>query len=351
MNNFSHGSKIIFLAPLVMILFACAYFPPAAADPSAEDQTDEKASGSLHFLLEVDPGALIQDELEALQGRIRITLRRARIDYSLTMTVVPALVQVTINDPDQISASRDILAEIMPGVRPDPTSVNRLLLVLSDETLSAIREATINRAMVYAHGRACQITPSPCEAAVERVGQSYRFELQFPTGFDDGKSTPHHHSRPFGQINFHSFDATITSDLPRSTQVPAGSLLLPAIDGFAGSNGEKQFLVRRRVLFSSNSVLAAWLHLADDGTFEVHLKLFDSALSTVKSYVGQNIAAVVGQRVIATPLLDSPDDGQTLVIRDDFSLKDAQDFVKTILGGAAPPPLKIVREWTVKQGG
>lgn len=262
-----------------------------------------------------------------------------------------AAVRLTIIDPDQVSISRDILQEMVPGVRPDPTSVNRLLLGPSDETLSAIREAAINRAMVHAQGTACQITPSPCEVAVERVGHSNRFVLQFPTGFDDGKSTPYHHSRPFGQINFHSFDATITSDLPQSTQVPAGSLLLPAIEGFTGSNGEKQFLVRRRVLFSSNSVLAAWLHLADDGTHEVHLKLFDSALSKVKSYAGQNLAAVVGQRVIATPLLDSADDGQTLVIRGDFSLKDAQDFAKAILSGAAPPQLNLVREWTVKQGG
>lgn len=351
MKKICHGCRFVFLAPLVITLFACAYFPPAAADPSAEDQTDEKARGSLHVLLEVDPGALIQDELEALQGRIRINLRRARIDYSLTMNAESALVQVTIKDPDQVSASRDILEEIMPGVRPDPNSTNRLLLGPSDETLSAIREAAINRAMVFAHGRACQITPSPCEAEVERVGQSSRFVLQFPTGFVEGKSTPHHYSRPFGQINFHSFDAAKTSDLPRSAQVRAGSLLLPAIDGFAGSNGEKQFLVRRRVLFSSDSVLAAWLHLADDGTHEVHLKLFDSALSKVKSYAGQNLAAVMGQRVIATPLLDSADDGQTLVIRGDFSLKDAQDFAKAILSGAAPPQLNLVREWTVKQGG
>jgi preprotein translocase subunit SecD len=342
---------------LLSCLALAAVGPSWAVDPANKTQraapnapsTDNAFEGSFHVLLEVDTDYAVKEELQNLVDRVRITLRKARIAY-LDLGIENDRLWVTIRDPDRTDEAKELLAKTTPVVRSDPSMPNRIFIGYDDAFMSVIREASIKRAILTARANMEDVLDGR-QPSLQRIGKTNRFVIQFPEGFDPNKGRRLRRLFPrIRPVQFHFLERTVPSDQVQEFQPqPDTRLLSPGPD--SSITGEKpNYVVRRRMLFSSTDVLDARVMFRENGTPEMHLNLSFSRNWKFLMETGRRVAIVSGEMVLAAPVIQGPIHGNTIVIGGQLSLVDAQFLAKIILRGGFPAPLDILREWTVPTG-
>jgi protein-export membrane protein SecD len=139
---------------------------------------------------------------------------------------------------------------------------------------------------------------------------------------------------------------------PGVDPVPAGSELLPVAPS-ERSGGEKELVVRKRVMVSGDTLVDA------QATFQNNAPVVSFRFDTTgakrfgdatRDNVGKRFAIVLDNQVISAPVIREPILGGSGVISGQFTVQQVQDLSLLLRAGALPAPLTIIEERTVGPG-
>ncbi|MBL8658863.1 MAG: protein translocase subunit SecD [Rhodospirillales bacterium] len=353
MSNFPAWKIVLIVAVTVLGMLAAA--PNLLSREQAEALPDWlphrqislglDLQGGSHLLLDVDTGALIRERLESMVESVRAELRTARIRYE-QLGVGGTAVQVTIPDPAQRDQVEEILRKLDPGTTVDVGDNGRMTVSLTEKAIADRETAAIDQSLEIIRRRIDETGVR--EPTIQRQGRT-RILVQLP-GVDD----PDRVKRLIGKtakMTFHLVDDS--ANATDAARVPAGTMLLPMVEGQAAGGQPRQILVNKRVLVSGENLLDA------EPTFQQNEPVvsfrFDSIGArrfgdATSHNVGKLLAIVLDNQVISAPRIREPILGGSGVISGTFSVTDARDLALLLRAGALPAPLTVIEERTVGAG-
>lgn len=337
-------------AVLAAVVFAVVYAAPnfLAAPPSwlpgSPVRLGLDLQGGSHLLLRVDADVVVAERLESVLDEIRPRFREAGIGYT-GIGVRGLEAGLTLTDPAQADAARDVLGEVEEDLVVEVGNGGRVAVRLSDDAEGELRISALSQSLEVIRRRIDETGTN--EPTIQRQGED-RVLVQLP-GVDD----PERIKRLLGQtakMNFRMVDDTASAADALAGRVPPGSELLYEDDPFGGEE-PAPIVVRRRVGVSGDSLVNAAPALDQNNQPVVTLR-FDAAgarrfgdLTTEN--VGRRFAIVLDGRVISAPVIREPIPGGTGQISGNFTFESATDLALLLRAGALPAPLVILEERTV----
>lgn len=322
--------------------------------------------GGSHLLLRVEYEAVLQERLEALVDSLRAELRRERIGYT-GLGVVGGAAQFTVRDPADLEAARVAAATVAEGgpssaqggffggIGPaaDPIDVlvgedGTLRLVYSEQEITNLRDTAVAQSIEIVRRRIDELGTN--EPNIQRQGAD-RIVVQLP-GIDD----PERIKSLLGQtarLTFHLIDTSTPLNEALAGRVPPGSEVLPSNEVDADGEPITEYVVRRRVMVSGDSLTNAQPSF-QDGRPVVSFS-FDTAGArrfgdVTRDNVGNVLAIVLDGQVVSAPVIRSPILGGQGIIEGGFTVETANDLALLLRAGALPAPLTVLEERTVGPG-
>lgn len=315
---------------------------------SLDDKNLLQQGGAAHFLLEVDSNRIIEDVLENFVEDIRRILRQNRLGYS-GLKVVNDRVQVTIISPKQIESALKSIRLNYPAVISQPDDRSTLTIGMETDEKKEIIDAAISSTVIKLRERLSSRLRNDKTSFVQRVGNSNRIVLQYPAGFDPDNLPLLIQGRP-PRLTLQAVDERILED----GIVPAGSVALRQLlsfdSGKATDSNSRQVIIKKRVLLGGKNIRGAEMINNKNGIPEIHLKLDRLGLYRIQTVIGQTIAFVLNNRVIAIPTVKGSLKNRTIILQGQFSLQDASMFTEKIMMSKLPSDFEVIRKWVTPPG-
>ena len=302
--------------------------------------------GGSHLLLEVQVDAVIRERLVALVDAARTELRRSRIGYQ-GLGVQGQGIAFTVRDSGKLDEARRIARRLETGTEMT-VSGNRFTIVLTEQTVRDVKTSAVNQSIEIVRRRIDETGVR--EPAIQRQGAD-RILVQLP-----GVKDPERIKRLLGKtakMNFRLVDQSMSAEQARRGRPPPGSELLPA-DNETGPDGQPvQYLVRKRVMVSGDTLVDAQPTVQD--AQPVVSFRFDAVGArrfgdTTRRNVGRPFAIVLDGKVISAPVIREPILGGSGIISGNFTVQSARDLALLLRAGALPAPLTVLEERTVGPG-
>ncbi len=350
---------------IILVLLVCLtgglYAAPNAFDRNAVEAWSESLpawvpgrqinlgldlQGGSHLLLEVEYEVLIGERLEAAVEQLRTQLRAEDIGYT-GLALDGNAVTLELRDSGDVSAVRPLVTDYDQSLEvvADGSTVT---IQFSEEGLQDLRIGAVDQAIEIVRRRVDEF--GTVEPNIQRQGED-RIIVQLP-GIED----PERIKDLLGQtarLTFHMLDEGTTVQEAREGQIPAGSMLLPSDE--TGPDGEpvQDYVVRRRVMVSGETLTDAQPTF-QDGQAVVSFS-FDSVGArrfgeVTQDNVGRFLAIVLDDAVISAPRINSPILGGRGIITGQFTVETANDLAILLRAGALPAPLTVLEERTVGPG-
>lgn len=322
--------------------------------------------GGSHLLLRVEYEAVLQERLESLVDSLRAELRRERVGYT-GLGVADGAAQFTIRDPadlDIAQTAAEAVADGGPasaqggffgGLGPvgDPIEVlagddGTIRLIYSEQEVTNLRDTAVAQSIEIVRRRIDELGTN--EPNIQRQGAD-RIVVQLP-GVDD----PERIKSLLGQtarLTFHLIDTATPLNEALAGRIPPGSELVPSNELDAAGEPITQYVVRRRVMVSGDSLTNAQPTF-QDGRAVVSFS-FDTAGArrfgdVTRDNVGNVLAIVLDGQVVSAPVIRSPILGGQGIIEGGFTVETANDLALLLRAGALPAPLTVLEERTVGPG-
>ena len=346
---------------IVLIMVVCAlgilYAAPNAVDrslleglpdalPNKQISLGLDLQGGSHLLLEVEVAAVIKERLAALVDAARTELRRARIGYR-GLGILGKGIAFTVRDRKQLDDARRILRDLEPGA--DVTEDGgRLVMELSEQALRDREAAAVSQSIEIVRRRIDETGVR--EPTIQRQGTD-RILVQLP-----GVKDPERIKRLLGKtakMNFRLVDPSMSARQAQLGRAPPGSELLDADNEFDVDGNPIQYLVRKRVVVSGDTLVDAQPTVQD--AQPVVSFRFDAVGGrrfgdTTRRNVGRPFAIVLDGKVISAPVIREPILGGSGIISGNFTVQSARDLALLLRAGALPAPLTVLEERTVGPG-
>ncbi len=300
--------------------------------------------GGSHLLLEVDFKALLRERLQSLVDDTRIALREERIGYSALGTIGDA-VGFRLIDPANRERVTDLLGAIDDEIVVESAEDGGFVLFLSESAIEERRRLAVEQSIEIVRRRIDETGTR--EPTIQRQGDE-RILVQLP-GIDD----PDRIKALLGKtakMSFHLIDETVSLAEAHQGRVPPGSVLLEADSEVDGAGNPLDYVVRKRVMVSGDTLIDAQPTFQDNEP--VVSFRFDSTGTkrfgdVTQDNVGRRLAIVLDNKVISAPVIREPILGGTGVISGRFMVEEANDLALLLRAGALPAPLNILEERTV----
>ena len=302
--------------------------------------------GGSHLLLEVEVDAVVKERLVALVDAARTELRRARIGYR-GLGIVGNGIAFTVRETEKFSDARRIARELEP--QADITDDdNRMVITLTEQALRDRKSAAVTQSIEIVRRRIDETGVR--EPTIQRQGAD-RILVQLP-----GVKDPERIKRLLGKtakMNFRLVDTSMAAFQARQGRAPPGSELLDADDELDADGNPIQYLVRKRVMVSGDTLVDA------QPTVQEAQPVVSFRFDTVggrrfgdatRRNVGRPFAIVLDGKVISAPVIREPILGGSGIISGSFSVATARDLALLLRAGALPAPLTVLEERTVGPG-
>jgi len=322
--------------------------------------------GGSHLLLEVETNEVIKEQLEALVGSVRETLRREKIFYTNLGTTRDA-VRFTLRDPGEIERVRDLVDDLItesgindggignlltgmgggPRIAVESDSDGTVRLQLSEAAVIDRRTKAIEQSIEIIRRRIDETGTR--EPTIQRQGED-RILVQLP-----GVKDPERMKKLLGKtakLTFHLVDQNTSPSEARAGRLPPGSMLLPT-DDRDSAGGRSDVVVRKRVRVGGERLVDAQATFQDNQpvvSFRFDTLGGRQFGNTTRDNVGRQLAIVLDGRVISAPVIREPILGGSGIISGRFSVQEVQDLALLLRAGALPAPLVILEERTVGPG-
>ncbi len=314
--------------------------------------------GGSHLLLEVDTAAVVRERLESLVEATRAELRKARIGYTGGLGVSKAnKVLVRVRKPADVDKALELVKGLGNPLAPDAFGSGGgqdievtedggvIEVVMTEPAIQDRKRAAVEQSIEIVRRRIDETGTR--EPTIQRQGED-RILIQLP-----GVKDPDRIKRLLGKtakMVFRFVDTTTTVADANRGRVPPGSELLEQEPRDGDSGPARQYVVRKRVMVSGESLVDAQPSF-DQGRPVVSFR-FDSVGAkkfgdATSKNVGRLFAIVLDGKVISAPEIQSPILGGSGIITGGFTVQTANDLAVLLRAGALPAPLKILEERTV----
>ena len=299
--------------------------------------------GGSYLLLEVETGAVIEDQLNNLVDSLREEMRSQRIGYR-SLGLEDDAIRFTLTDPAQADQVEQIVQDLGQDVTIDIAEQGRATVDLSDQARRERIANAVTQSIEIVRRRIDETGVR--EPTIQRQGDN-RIVVQLP-----GINNPERMKEILGKTARLTF-RLVDQDARPGGDIPPGSEVLPADE--TGPNGEpvRDYVIRKRIMVSGENLTDAQPTFQEGQpvvsfTFDtVGAKRFGEA---TQENVGRPFAIVLDGEVISAPVIREPILGGQGVISGDFTVQEANDLALLLRAGALPAPLTIVEERTVGPG-
>jgi preprotein translocase subunit SecD len=315
--------------------------------------------GGSHLLLEVDVKAVIRERLEALIDASRSALRKERIGYTGLGLREGASIGVRIRESDKFERALRVIKDLGTPLAPslfggggggsdievEDAGDGLITVTLTEVAINDRKRAAVEQSIEIVRRRVDEVGTR--EPTIQRQGDE-RILIQLP-----GVKNPDRIKRLLGKtakMVFRLVDTTTTVSDAKRGRLPPGSELLDDDAERTAAGGPVQYVVRKRVMVSGESLVDA-APTYDQGRPVVSFR-FDAVGAkrfgdATKANVGRPFAIVLDNRVISAPVIREPILGGSGIISGRFSVQEANDLAVLLRAGALPAPLKILEERSV----
>ncbi|MCY7338751.1 MAG: protein translocase subunit SecD [Sphingomonas bacterium] len=316
--------------------------------PDARINLGLDLAGGSHLLLEADSLDAAKQRVQAMEDSVTTDLRRGdpKIDIGDVSTAGgrlsfmvrnPAQVDAAVErmraltQPVGLTGSRDWDVRVVDSTRLELTST-------ADGNKRALKDAmTVARDVVRR-----RIDPQGTkEITVINQGEK-RILVQVP-----GVEDPEALKQLIGQtarLEFKLDDETADPSLVAQGRAPAGSQVLPLVDGGA-------IAVKRRIMVSGDQLVDAKQGFDQDGRAIVTIK-FNAAGArrfgrTTQENVNKPFAIILDDKVLSAPNINEPILGGSAQIMGNFTVESANQLAVALASGKLPVKLNVIEERTV----
>jgi preprotein translocase subunit SecD len=314
--------------------------------------------GGVHFMLQVDMDAAIQQGEERYAEDIRSLLRESRVRY-LSVERDKAIIQVKFQDAQTLAQGQDIIKRELRGLQLEAVeSENLLRAKMSEQEVRDVRKFAVAQNITTLRNRVNEL--GVAEPVIQQQGED-RIVVQLPGVQDTARA-----KEILGATATLEFRLVDTEHSVQTTQdkVPLGSRLYY-------DRGGKPVLLQRKIIVTGDQVVDASSGLEQQsGSAAVFITLngvgAKKMADTTKENIGKPMAVVYienktetkevnGQKVTTKKKVEEVINVAT--IRDRFSKRfqitgldstnEARNLALLLRAGALVAPMEIVEERTV----
>lgn len=314
--------------------------------------------GGSYVLFEAQIDVAVKDKLQGLLDDIRRGFRKEKILYS-GLSVSQSGLSVRISEPDKFEAARTFLRSL---ASPTGTSVVGITSSDFDVRIDSVGLAT----MTMTNSGREQIRSNAMAQSVEilrkRIDPDGTKEVTIqPQGADriivqvPGEQNPQEIIRrgsTAAKLTFHMVDESITVADIEAKRIPPGSKLMTEQRRTPQGTQDYPIVIKERAIISGDMLEKAQGTIDPQKQLPVISFKFNAQgarrfADITKNNVGKRFAAVLDNKVITAPVINSPILGGQGIIEGNFSIEEANETAVLLNSGALFVPLVAEDQRTV----
>ncbi len=319
--------------------------------------------GGVHFLLEVDIDAMIEETLEGHQQDIRTLFREERIRFGALELTDDQRLRMVFADADTRDRAVAALEENVEGLElteEDADGEYRILAAMDEEELQEMRDLAVQQNITTIRNRVDEL--GVAEPVVQRQGAN-RIVVQLPGIQDPGQA-----KEVLGATATLEFRFVDHSDFPFTGDpdgdIPSGSEVFPQREG------GHVLLERQRIVSGDRIIDASSGFDQETGSPEVNVRLSGTGgrimNRATRERVGDHMAVLFMERITETEMVDGEPErvvreleevisvarireplGSRFRITGLESSQEASQLALLLRAGALAAPIDIVEERTI----
>jgi protein-export membrane protein SecD len=314
--------------------------------------------GGSYVLFEAEIDVAVKDRMQSLLDDVRKGLRKAKITYG-GLSATPNSVTVRILDTAKIEDARTFLRGLASPATASFGGINTndYDVQIADDGTATLTMTPAGREQIRANAMAQsveilrkRIDPDGTKEVTIQPQGADRIIVQVP-----GETNPAEIIR-LGQtaakLTFHAVDESVSPADVAAKRIPPGSRLLYESRKNGGVASEEPIVIKERALITGDMLDKA------QGAFDpqTQLPIIEFKFNAVgarrfadhtKNNVGKRFAAVLDEKVITAPVIQSPILGGNGIISGNFTIQEANETAVLLNSGALFVPLKAEDQRTV----
>ncbi len=306
--------------------------------------------GGVHFLLQVDMKAALDQAAERYVGDFRSSLRKERVSY-LGVTREGQTVQIRFSQADELAKAEKILGQEYPdlALKESGSGNDKLLIAsLNPQAQKRIQEFALKQNIQTLHNRINEL--GVAEPIIQQQGLD-RVVVQLPGVQDTAKAKEilgRTATLEIRMVDEEKSDATTLENASKG-QVPLGD------EFFIERNGQP-ILVKKSVVLTGDYITDAGPGLDNQsGGSVVHVNFDGRGARIFKQIthdnVGKRMAILLIEKgqaeVITAPVIREEIGGGRVQISGMANIQEATDVALLLRAGALAAPMEIIEERTV----
>ena len=315
--------------------------------------------GGVHFALQVDINAVIQQRMQGIVKNISDALRQANIRYA-AVAQQQNTVMVGFRDPQTQSNALSLLQKQFPELQfitQNQGDRYQLIGAWSQQGLTKLQQTAIDQTMTTLRNRVNEL--GVAEPVVQQQGPD-RIAVDLPGIQDTARA-----QQILGGTATLEFRLVDTQNDPRSAaagMVPPGSLLY--------NYNDRPILLKDQVILTGNSITDASSSFGEDGRPSVNISLGGGGESYFHRVTGENVGKPLAIVYVEIHMQDQMVNGQVVkvpkkvervisvatiqsALPGNFQItgltdpQEARNLGLLLRAGALPAPISVVEERTI----
>jgi preprotein translocase subunit SecD len=304
--------------------------------------------GGVHFMLEVDMQAALNQRAEALAGELRTTLRDKDVRHGGIRREGQSI-EILLRDAQQLSAAQRILAEQFADLQAQPADEGaglRLLVTIRPEAARKVQEQALKQNITTLHNRINEL--GVAEPVIQQQGLN-RIVVQLPGVQDTAKAKD-----ILGRTA--TLEVRMVDESAEARAAEQGSGMVPfGTERYLERNGQP-LIVRKQVILTGDNLTDAQPGF-DSQTQEPVVNLTLDAKGArifrdvTRENVGRRMAIILFEKgkgeVVTAPVIRTEIGGGRVQISGRMTAVEANDTALLLRAGSLAAPMEIIEERTI----
>ena len=302
--------------------------------------------GGVHFMLEIDQGAVISTKLENAATDTRSILRKNKIRYTEILTADSSM-SIKLKNSTDFTKARDLLMSEIPDMQwtgQEPVAESdKLEGTLLENTRILLEETALKQNIITLSNRINEL--GVAEPIVQQQGRN-RIVVQLPGVQDTAKA-----KEILGRTA--SLEVRLVDDTPETITKIAEKKIPPNVELMKNREGDT-IALKKEVLITGQNLTDAQAGFDSQNPLEpaVHLTLDPKGTRVFREItrqnVGKRLAILLIEKgsgeVITAPVIRAEIPGGRVQISGSMTTTEAADVALLLRAGSLAAPMEIIEE-------
>ena len=302
--------------------------------------------GGVHFMLEIDQGAVISTKLENVATDTRSILRKNKIRYT-EILIADTSMSIKLKNSSDFTKARDILTSEFPDIQwtgQEPVAdSDKLEGTLLENTRILLEETALKQNIITLSNRINEL--GVAEPIVQQQGRN-RIVVQLPGVQDTAKA-----KEILGRTA--SLEVRLVDDTPETRTKIAEEKIPPDVELMKNRENES-IALKKEVLITGQNLTDAQAGFDSQNPLEpaVHLTLDPKGTRVFREItrqnVGKRLAILLIEKgsgeVITAPVIRAEIPGGRVQISGSMTTTEAADIALLLRAGSLAAPMEIIEE-------